>query len=459
MPRASGSSERHVGARGGGSPQIEAAAAGGRGDSLQVRSGEAFASYARRVSARWTGWITAFVLVCIIVWWPLETLLHGGSGRAEDAFSLLRWVLAPLNALALALHRFTGWVERRPYLFGFFAITPQLVLLGWSSGQAGGLDGPWMFLVSGATGISLVFVLSLGPRIAASSIIAAAMVVGFLLHSPRAVEHTLFPLLISHMIFVAAVFTAVGHVVYRLIERSYQHQQRLVELNETLESRVARATEELRELTHRLQVAVDDERAEMALEIHDHLGQELTALQFAARMLRRRSEAEEPLAPALGEVDALLARTRETMHRLIARLEPRTLAQLGLVRAVQATVEDFGERTGLTVNVAIEPEQQLLRDPLATRQSRALYAVLCEALNNVGRHAAAAEVWVRLRRVAGALELEVEDDGQGFDDETSDGGGGMGVVGIRERAASLGGEASFGASDRGGARVCVRVPE
>lgn len=209
-----------------------------------------------------------------------------------------------------------------------------------------------------------------------------------------------------------------------------------------------RLESERRHSALRTQSAQEDERRRLAGELHDDIGQSLTALTLE---LRRIADAA---APELRE-EVLAARrftsaTLEDVRRLARELRPEALDQLGLVAALTSLCTRFTEHTG----VAVDPDFDRSLPRLSADAELVIYRVAQESLTNVARHAGATRASVRLSAADGAAELRVSDDGVGFDAAIS----GSGIRGMRERALLVGAELSLGPTDSGGAQVRMRVP-
>jgi signal transduction histidine kinase len=215
----------------------------------------------------------------------------------------------------------------------------------------------------------------------------------------------------------------------------------------------------IRALLARLHVAREDEKTRIARDLHDDLGQLLTAVQMELRWIEERLEQQPDgeLASALTdhavEAARLVEQTARTVQRIAADLRPSALDQLGLAAALRQEGRRFQERTGAPCEVVVLDE---IPD-LDGRAAITLYRVAQEALTNVARHAQATRVTLTLGANEHDVFLRVEDDGLGLDDDDL-GPGALGLVGMQERAAMLGGEVRFARRDGGGTVVELRAP-
>lgn len=214
----------------------------------------------------------------------------------------------------------------------------------------------------------------------------------------------------------------------------------------------------LRAWAARLESVREEERTRIAREIHDELGQALTGIKMDLCWIRDRAASGRPsdsaaLVERATSAAALIDDTLKTMRRIVAELRPGVLDDLGLLAAVEWLARDYEKRYSIRCDVRTDLETL----DLDTDRSTALFRMLSEALTNVARHAAATKVCVRLRADAESIVLDVEDDGRGFEPEKI-ASGRFGLLGMRERMASVGGELHVTSSCRGSARVTATIP-
>lgn len=224
-------------------------------------------------------------------------------------------------------------------------------------------------------------------------------------------------------------------------------------LMDLTESRQAQA--ELRELAARLQSIREDERKKLSRELHDELGQVLTALKIDLSHLRRALPVRDTAAlNRLEGMKGLLDRATAETHRMAMELRPAILDDLGLVSAVRWLVDDFTRRLGVPCELTMVDVQEPLPGDLAT----AIFRILQETLTNIARHAAASHVEVRLVQDAKGITIRVSDDGKGMPKGAADREQHLGLVGLRERAAQLGGDVTVRSRRDRGTAVTARVP-
>jgi PAS domain S-box-containing protein len=223
-----------------------------------------------------------------------------------------------------------------------------------------------------------------------------------------------------------------------------------------LDEAMRASREQLKALSRRLLTAQEEERRRLAVELHDELGQILTAVKINLESLERQSGAAATpahLRDAITSVD----RATETVRDLALHLRPSVLDDLGLPAAVRWYVDRFARSAGVEAHLSIDAIPDL-----SPEVQTACFRVAQEALTNVTRHAQARNVWVDLCLRAEGLELRVRDDGIGFDAgaamELAIGGASMGLLGMQERVALLRGEYKLSSSPGGVTEVWARFP-
>lgn len=211
----------------------------------------------------------------------------------------------------------------------------------------------------------------------------------------------------------------------------------------------------LRNLAARLHSVREEERTAIAREIHDQLGQTLTALKMDLAWLAQNLPAEyQPMRERARSMDALMESTLDMVRRLSSQLRPAVLDDLGLEAAIEWQAQEFAKRTGCECVLdldagSLEPDRN--RDIV-------IFRILQEALTNVARHAQARRVEVGLHAAPSQLTLRVRDDGRGITDEAIVDTSSLGVIGMRERAGSLGGRVYLRRAEEGGTVVELNVP-
>jgi PAS domain S-box-containing protein len=239
-----------------------------------------------------------------------------------------------------------------------------------------------------------------------------------------------------------------GGTVFTVIVRDVTERARADEA-------LRKSQEELRELGAAAHSIREQEQRRVARELHDELGQALTALKMDVAWLGAQlREGEDAVARKLGAMQAMLDGTVAATRRISADLRPLMLDDLGLIPAAEWLVQNFSERSGIRCELEIGAPDLELQDP----QASALYRILQESLTNVARHAKASQVEVRLDRTGGAVTLRVRDDGRGFSVNEARKGKSYGLLGLRERTYLLGGEVRIDSEPGKGTTIEVSVP-
>jgi PAS domain S-box-containing protein len=219
------------------------------------------------------------------------------------------------------------------------------------------------------------------------------------------------------------------------------------------EEQLRQSLGQLRSLAARVQRVREDEAARVAREIHDELGQALTAIKMELSSLVRDLPAERKRRSK--DILELVDGTIQSMRRICTELRPAILDDLGLVAALEWAAEEFAARTGTRCRLDLPPNEIIINQECTV----ALFRIFQESLTNVARHANAAEVNVRLARVDGMLVLEVHDNGKGVTEERSAARNSLGILGMRERALLVGGEFTITGGPGMGTTVRVHIPE
>jgi signal transduction histidine kinase len=253
----------------------------------------------------------------------------------------------------------------------------------------------------------------------------------------------------------------------QILEVARAHQFALAKRQgqwQVLETPEFRAAERIKSETaarERIEAAREEERTRIARELHDELGSTLTRVRWDIEALDKEMTAASPQMSSavhdrLSETARLVNTTVESVQRIAAELRPAILDDLGLVAALESQVQQFRRATGITCRLDV-----LLDDEgkgLTREQATALFRIVQEALTNVSRHARASLVNIILEQRDRDLALEVRDNGEGISPDAIARPGALGVLGMRERAALVGGSVDISGRAGKGTVLTVLIP-
>jgi signal transduction histidine kinase len=224
--------------------------------------------------------------------------------------------------------------------------------------------------------------------------------------------------------------------------------------NRKAQERLMRSHDQLRALTGHLQFVREEERTRIAREVHDELGQSLTGLKIDLSWLLGKVASDRALQRKIKAMSADVDNTIQTVRRIATELRPGVLDSLGLAAAIEWQAMDFQESTGIPCEVKIEVKEAIWDREFSTT----CFRIFQETLTNIIRHANATRVFVRLSQVDHELVLTVRDNGRGILEKEIIHPRSIGLIGMRERVAQVGGQVFlFGVPGRG-TTVTMRVP-
>lgn len=397
----------------------------------------------------------------ILLAWPTDWLLYPDDPLRRRVLAEWRVVSVAL-LLTLALVAFRSRLARRhPMQVLTVASAVGALWSSWCNARLGSFDSPWPYFIYFA--IMFASPLPCRPRDRTVLVVAVALsiVAGFCLLHPENLSHPLLPAAMLFLLVVAGCNALLGVCVWAAAVIHYFERLRLAEtkeslalLNRTLDLRVREQTAELRELGRHLVRAQESERNRLAAELHDDLGQQLAAVRFIASSAQRGEPGHAPAS--LAEIQALVGAASASVRNLVGTLRPLLLEQLGLAAACVSLTRSMGTHAGIGHDCSVTGAFESLPHDVSVT----VYRVLQEALTNVTRHAQAGAVEVELTRDAAGVRLVVRDDGRGMPTTPAPrgDGGGMGLVGMRERAHAVGGALAFGRPPGGGTELTLSIP-
>lgn len=254
----------------------------------------------------------------------------------------------------------------------------------------------------------------------------------------------------QRLLMMLALGVLLGVVVARLSLRHAEHLEHKAELHYT---EVEQARGELQRLSARLLEIEEEGRRQLSRELHDEIGQTLALLQIEISHVQALLPAQpEAARERLRRARDLAERTAQTIRNISLLLRPTLLDDLGLAPALQFQLEDFLRRSGIGCDFVEEGVSDQLPDAVKT----CVYRVVQEALHNCEKHSGASNVRVAVRQFEDCLTAEVKDDGRGF--SPGEHRKGLGLLGLRERAAAAGGALTIDSAPGRGTRIALRIP-
>jgi PAS domain S-box-containing protein len=227
-----------------------------------------------------------------------------------------------------------------------------------------------------------------------------------------------------------------------------------------VENQLRQQGDELRALARHLQSVREEERSRIARELHDELGQVLTALRMDLSILGHRvsrvvtKSQQGPLLEKLSATSRLVETTIKSVRRIVSELRPTVLDEFGLMTAIQWLAQDFESRSGIRCIVT-----KLQRDiDVKSHHATTLFRILQEALTNIGRHSGATKARISFVEENSSMILTIADNGKGFDHTRKPGRESFGLFGMQERARILGGRVDVLGEEGKGTTVTVHIP-
>ena len=221
------------------------------------------------------------------------------------------------------------------------------------------------------------------------------------------------------------------------------------------ESEIRESREQLRNLSRYLQSSMENERKRISREIHDDLGQYLTALKMDLSWFKRRLPEDQP---PLHEKEKSMRRSLDTaidsVERIVSNLRPGPLEDLGLIAAIEWLIEYFQDQTGITCRYSFDQEEYILDSERAI----AIYRILQETLTNIARHSNATEIDIDMCHTGGRIVLKVLDNGIGISKDKVLNPGSFGIMGMQERAYLFQGKVDIEGSRDKGTVITASIP-
>ncbi len=237
----------------------------------------------------------------------------------------------------------------------------------------------------------------------------------------------------------------------------YSRQQTLAAVRQRAEEESAKHNALRQKFLHRVVETQEDERARIARELHDELGQTLTGLAIGLRGAQTSINNPDLLQQQLGQLEKMATQAMSDMHLLVNELRPALLDDLGLAAALRHYKDNFTNLTGIQTSLTITENSHRLPGDIET----VLYRITQEALTNIARHAQASQVWIDLNYQNNHVALQIKDNGLGFDtDKVLEGDKvtGWGLMGIQERTNLANGDMQIQSEVGQGTKLTIIIP-
>jgi signal transduction histidine kinase len=265
----------------------------------------------------------------------------------------------------------------------------------------------------------------------------------------------------NRLLLIGSLAILVGLIVAVLATNHVSHLERQIERQRAGEQRTRR---DLERLSARLVTVQEEERRNLSRELHDEVGQALTAIKMDLTVARRgidtlqTAESGARIVSWLDDARSIAENTLQSVRDLSQLLHPSMLDDFGLPETLRAYLRTFSKRTGISAQFVQDGKEQRLPQAMEV----CVYRIAQEALTNVVRHSGACNVILTLSQTDDGLAMTIDDDGHGIDQEISRFGPsstrGLGVIGMRERVQAFGGTFALESRRDGGTRVAVHFP-
>lgn len=422
----------------------------------------AFLDYAADLIRQFGLLMSLFMAAATLLWWPLDLVVQSSSEHIA-AFARLRG-----SAITIEVVAAVGFLSLRRSSYGLclawgvLAYSALLASFGLNLGRLGQLD----LLADaylGAVPLALVPV-SLRMRVPMTLFVTGVLPAAYFLPWSGNIDAPGAWSQLSFLAFAVLLTTALGEIWHRTLRRAFFQQRALdgansalAQLTDSLSAQVAEKTKALRGLARHLEQVQEAERRRIARDLHDDLGQELTAIRYTlARVERRIGDGDEELMELLSDLGALTEGTTDTVRSFITELRPRILDDLGLLAASEWLCERTRRVGGVQCALDIDADFPREVDEMDAETALVLFRVLQEGTTNALKHAAATSVRLGLRRHEGGWAVEVEDDGRGFDPSAETEG--FGLLGLEERLRGLDGQLGVTSEPGRGTRIVASLP-
>lgn len=428
-----------------------------------ARGEAAFRRYRVAVTAQLSVFAAVILLLATVLWWPLDGVVLSDPA-VRDGFHWLRVRAVVVEVPALLAFTLSRRARRASLFLGPLSLVLLLGSFGFSLGRVPARDHA--ALSDAMLGIIAMSLLPerLWIRATWASAAGVALVAGYFIGTPSRWEVPGASMQVSFCAFAVVLTAAIGEVSYRVLRRAFLQRReldaangKLAAMSSSLSRVVSERTQRLRDLAMHLADVQESERRRIARDLHDDLGQSLTALRYTlARLVDRAPPADDRAQDLVDDMGSLLDGTFTTVRMFLSQLRPRILDDLGLIAAADWLVARTSDASAIPFDLVVTDEARAREAQLDSDLALPLFRALQEGLTNALRHGKPSRVRVEIDADADRFVLRIEDDGAGFDPNERPSG--FGLLGLRERLVALGGAFDLRSSPGEGTTLTASVP-
>lgn len=375
----------------------------------------------------------------------------------------LERVLLPIQALGSftcwALLRFVPWAQRHPIVIACLTYPFVSWAGGLLVGDLGGLDGPSFYGIYTLPSLVIVLPCRLPHRASVTAALVLPFALAYFVPHPEYLLHPLVHIPAVYVVSVTVVSLVAGHWIYGLTRDRFlfaiqieEQRELLAQHNAQLKEEVVTKSSAVERLAARIETVRFDERTDLARSLHDDLGQLIVGARMELGNIERVLSGERaPEGDDLSFLYEIVESLARSTKRLVGDLRDEGPEHApNVAESIEALVAPIRERAKMDVTTRVDLAEAL---PAATRET--IYRTVQEAMTNILKHAKAKHARIVVRSESSVIGITISDDGVGFD--ASDRPAGWGLIGVRERVESLGGELSIESSSAG-THIEARLP-
>ena len=417
---------------------------------------EEFELYCREKNARGIVATSRFCLLVMLVVGPIEYWLL--ANRPETAAWQRLWMITVFVVFSFGASSFywSKWAQRNSETAVALITSATLALAAVGVAQVGGLETLYVGIAYVVPMVGSMLLMPLWQRTWITFSVSLSFFVVFFAIRPESLSYPFVGVSLFHASLAVGVAILFGHLNYVLARENFERGRQLEGETERLDRAVQERTQEVMELARNLVSLEETERTRIARELHDELGQQLTAIRLesgaAGAAAQEALGPESETAQRAAAIEARVALAQQSIRDVVFSLRPPALDDFDLQTALRLLVDRFRNDGG----PEIVYRESLGSARLSDTQATTVFRVLQEAMTNVARHAGAARITVDLGAQNAHVDLRVADDGRGISKDRL--AAGFGLRGVRERLRLVGGQVSIAPRPEGGTLLHASFP-